>query len=546
MGATRVQQAAACAVLLLVVAMGRWLASPGSLDHIDKGPKMMAPGAACLVSPLAACEACKKASSGECKPRYAWNWTAPPTANDLAASLSGLRAIRGIDALSEPGISVVARWRENNWPALQRAGRAKVYTSSPALKTRLCQLWRRSNWYHSWAILLRCPGWAAREFEQEALCGTTTAVVRIDCAFLEFVSFGGNGQNKVGTVYDSTRWLQTDQSRVPPDVCAPRRVRRLGAFGTTVGVNSLMIGHWLTEALPRLLALHDAMPPGVPALVVDSPHARRYLAALFDSGVLPRSRVWFATPASLEGTVLHGENVYAVVHSHFSYVTAGDATARRVRDAFAWRPSRPRWNDGAPPHVLVVDRGSWPAARSFANHAAVLTTLQAAVQATAGLSLPTLSWKPSTAKRLPVVADIAVWRAAELIVMPHGAGGANILFARPGTPVIEVCYDNHPNVAGATFVKLFECPDTMAMLALNLGLPFYHVTGRGTIASPTLADLDQLRDAARQALAKVSVQRHQRQQPTNGSEALPSRASGCVASPHAVPTATHARGGSSS
>ena len=36
-----------------------------------------------------------------------------------------------------------------------------------------------------------------------------------------------------------------------------------------------------------------------------------------------------------------------------------------------------------------------------------------------------------------------MYHAASLIVMPHGAGSANIIFARPGTPVIEVCYGSN-------------------------------------------------------------------------------------------------------
>ena len=49
-----------------------------------------------------------------------------------------------------------------------------------------------------------------------------------------------------------------------------------------------------------------------------------------------------AITGELHGKTLHAASVYMVVHSHFSYVTAGDASAQRVRDAFAVGFGRPR------------------------------------------------------------------------------------------------------------------------------------------------------------------------------------------------------------
>ena len=40
--------------------------------------------------------------------------------------MPGLRALRGIAALHEPGVEVVAQWRQSNWPALVRRGAVGV------------------------------------------------------------------------------------------------------------------------------------------------------------------------------------------------------------------------------------------------------------------------------------------------------------------------------------------------------------------------------------------------------------------------------------
>ena len=41
-------------------------------------------------------------------------------------SVPGLRAVRGIAALHEPGVEVVAQWQQSNWPALVRRGDVRV------------------------------------------------------------------------------------------------------------------------------------------------------------------------------------------------------------------------------------------------------------------------------------------------------------------------------------------------------------------------------------------------------------------------------------
>ena len=313
--------------------------------------------------------------------------------------------------------------------------------------------------------------------------------------------------------------------------CEARREIVVRPFGLSVGVNPCNIGHWLSEQLGHVLLLHDHLPRDTPILVADCPAVRRYLQALVGSGALPRHRLWLAAPSALRNSTVRAASVYALAHSHFSYVTAGDGTQRRARDAFAF----PRgasivahllrglgsgvWLREARPTLLVMDRGDrFLAPRAFANSKDVLRALAQAVAAReaardgsgrsglgGGVALEIVRWKPLQS----VQQDVVAFRRAALIVAPHGAGLANILFARPGTPVIEVCYDNNASavsrlLGGASFPAPFPCPNTLALLGANLGLPYWVVTGAGTIASPLLVDVDQLREAAAQALELVA------------------------------------------
>ena len=102
-------------------------------------------------------------------------------------------------------------------------------------------------------------------------------------------------------------------------------------------------------------------------------------------------------------------------------------------------------------------------------------------------------WRPDT----NLTRDIEAWRHAALVVAPHGAGLANLLFASEGTPVIEVCYDSQ------TARSPMNCPAMYGAMALNLHLPYWVVTGAGSYTTPMRADISQLQAAARQALRHV-------------------------------------------
>ena len=86
-----------------------------------------------------------------------------------------------------------------------------------------------------------------------------------------------------------------------------------------------------------------------------------------------------------------------------------------------------------------------------------------------------------------------------MVVAPHGAGLANLLFVAEGTPVIEICYDDHgnPNARGMI------CPAMYAAMGANLHLPYWVVTADGRYDTAMSVDLPQLRKAVLAALDTV-------------------------------------------
>ena len=148
-------------------------------------------------------------------------------------------------------------------------------------------------------------------------------------------------------------------------------------------------------------------------------------------------------------------------------------------------------------HILLIDRSS-ARTRRVSNTPGVIATLRRAatdVGAIVGApvsSLTVRSWSPAG----NISADVAAFRRAAMIVAPHGAGLANILFASAGTPVIEICYDDF----GAANTRGMACPAMYAAMAVNLHLPYWVVTGAGAYGTSMAANLTQLGSAAAQAL----------------------------------------------
>ena len=179
---------------------------------------------------------------------------------------------------------------------------------------------------------------------------------------------------------------------------------------------------------------------------------------------------------------------------HFELLNEGDVSMSIARDSFANVGS----GGHAARHILLVDRGT--SARRLSNEMRVREAISAVLVSTPGLDasirqLPIISWKPQKNVSL----DVAAFRAAALIVAPHGAGLSNILFAKEGTPVIEICYDSNGGR-----LKEMLCPAMYAAMAVNLNLPYWVVTGHGSYTSAIRCDLAQLSAALQQAVAIIA------------------------------------------
>ena len=188
-------------------------------------------------------------------------------------------------------------------------------------------------------------------------------------------------------------------------------------------------GHFLLDALPSLLALHEAgltadLPPTAPRLK----RWQRELLALLDTGPVPE----VAAPV-----VRLRRAAYATSMDHFLH--APNALLLRMRERLAARaPAPPRRAER-----LYLSR------RSHAHPMRVLVNEAELEQALAERGF--LVIRP---ERLAPAEQVALARDARVIVGPTGAGMANALFAAPGALVVDIQPEVFPGAWTAAFGEL--------------------------------------------------------------------------------------------
>lgn len=127
-----------------------------------------------------------------------------------------------------------------------------------------------------------------------------------------------------------------------------------------------------------------------------------------------------------------------------------------VREAFLPLVKRPV---PAKPEILVVSRGDTAGLRAITNEDEMLERLEAA--------FPDHHINRFVATGIPLEDQVGAFSQAELVLGPHGAGLTNIMFCRPGTPVlyfpVEPSVDtNFGHISSAVGLDFWIVPSTEA------------------------------------------------------------------------------------
>ena len=156
--------------------------------------------------------------------------------------------------------------------------------------------------------------------------------------------------------------------------------------------------------------------------------------------------------AKRPSVVAHGEHV-RVAELTVAFNTSGQTTYHPCLAPLFERLAGPRPAPCGPGGAIYIDRRQ-SAARCLVNEGELVAALAAEGVA------------PVRLERLDLDAQITAFRGARLVVAPHGAGLANLLFAVPGARVLELLMDGY-------------CNWSFRHLAALKGLPYDCILGRG-------------------------------------------------------------------
>jgi hypothetical protein len=196
----------------------------------------------------------------------------------------------------------------------------------------------------------------------------------------------------------------------------PQRIE--GTYLHLGGLWSEGYAHWLLDCLPRLLAFAHLDRRATRALVT-APFPAWKAESLASAGIGP------SMVTVLDGRPTEVETLYVVgpigspAHCH-------PLAAEWLRTTYA-APG------GRPPRRLYITRRA-AASRRLRNEDDLLRSLEP------------LGFEVVDAAQLTFDRQVATFQDASMVVGPHGAGLANLVFCRPGTAVVELCVPDYPQL----------------------------------------------------------------------------------------------------
>ncbi|CAF1394796.1 unnamed protein product [Adineta ricciae] len=311
---------------------------------------------------------------------------------------------------------------------------------------------------------------------------TTTRLLTV-AIFNAYVDTGHCHPDVPGTIFTeyatyhlqrwTNRWCNNDPIRQIPTIDAQNQHSELI---DTIGNYLSAPGHFGPQQLPRLLRLLATAPTTAKVLVAKGGVADGLIDILVDRGVVTRDRI---VPYEKQNSSYHYAHIVYrseawpylndASNSHYVHDRTDMQLVHRVLAADKQGSDTKR-------NLVILIKRKIGATRSIIEHSHIAVFIESALS------------KSKLANDLHLAIfeahghmreHIDLFRRARIIVGPHGAGMMNILWAPPGTHVVEVGYTD-----GMRF------PDMYAEMSLHLDHHYWICKGYGNYAKPIHIDME--------------------------------------------------------
>ena len=235
-------------------------------------------------------------------------------------------------------------------------------------------------------------------------------------------------------------------------------------------------GHFGPEQLPRLIRLLATVPTTAKVLVAKGGIADAFVDVLVERGIVTRDRI-----VSFDNNAYTNYFANIVYRSEFwpfltgednSYFVYDRTNMQLVHRAIVGNKSSMIENRD---RIVLIKRKTGTS-RSIIEHFDMVTFMVSALNQSNLFSKFHIEIFEATGH---LREHVTLFRRARVIVGPHGAGMMNVLWASPGTHVVEVGYDS-----GMIF------PDMYAIMSLHLEHHYWICKGRGDYSAPIHVDMD--------------------------------------------------------
>ena len=390
------------------------------------------------------------------------------------------------DAIGMSGVSVVALEEHGDFEHLKHFGLV-----NERLRSTYCSMLHPSVWIECMAREnFTNVAFVSKNKKKQLMCTRMSYIAKVECAFVEL--WGSVNKFVPGAVFDG-RYVYTPQpySRPVRTDYIPRHILKFDELAVALYPYPDAKGHFVHETLSRIVWLLKTLPKHIPILAPRMDWTERYYDVLNENGWNTSRIIPFNTTNE---AVLFAKNVY-VAHEWPHCLQQDNPNIGGEPSEYPYEIMAPLRRAMVPRDarskdrktIIFIDRPSGP--RSLSNGQTVFLSLTKSFSR---------RWQVQRFGQsewdLPLRKHIKMFKHAAVVIGPHGAGLANMVFCAENTAVIEIGFNGN---------DVMYMDEMYYQLAMGLHLRYWLVMGNGTYRGSISVDSAAVIDAVSAALAGV-------------------------------------------
>jgi len=324
-----------------------------------------------------------------------------------------------------------------------------------------------------------------------AYCTSDSYIIEVSCAFVEL--WGATHKDVPGAVFDQRRTFTPQIYSRAARTDYPATVKfQYDDVGVALYPYPTAKGHFVHETLSRVIWLLTALPESVPIVAPMSSWTKKYYDIISQNGFNISRIVPFE---NIPNSIMFAKRVYFAAEWPYCE-QPGNPNAGGEPTEYPYEIMEPLRRSLVPVDkprrerrtILVIDRGY--RYRRLLEHRELVLSLRRDF----GKSYDIKEFGPNVFNR-PLSEHIQLFSSAAVVVGPHGAGFANLVFCAEGTGVIEIGYDSS---------DVMSLDEMYFQLSMGLHLRYWLILGKGSYNTNISVNVNYVNEVVSAALKSTT------------------------------------------